>query len=221
MEETLISFIPAILAVAVAVFLRLRRSIREASDEAVALQKRVAALEQRTVQLERAQWQAEARTCNVRFREEPSAPPKPRATPPISPARHPDLAARSLLFTESQKEVAEVLNQLYVMCAQVSREPTVEEKYIAEFDSIVDRLERATGCDLCRWLGIPPQERQPAAVSPGQMARVSKVGLQSRDSTLFRLRIQSLQAFCTYQASHSQLPEGFVPPPPEAAGLIH
>lgn len=221
MEETLISLIPAILAVGVAVFLRLRRSIREASDEAEALQKRVVALEQRTVQLERAQWQAESRACNVRLREESSVPPKPGATPPISPAHRPDLSAHSLLFTESQKEVAEVLNQLYVMCAQVSRKPKVEEKYIAEFDGIVNRLERATGCDLSRWLGIPPQEGQPAAVSPGQMVRVSKVGIQSRDSILFRLRIQSLQAFCTYQASHSQFPEGFVPPPPEAARLIH
>lgn len=217
MEETLISLIPAILAVGVAVFLRFRRSIREAE----ALHKRVVALEQRTIQLERAQWQAEVaevRARNVRSREESSAPPKPGATPPVSPAHRPELAAHSLLLTESQKVVAEVLNQLYVMNAQVSRERIVEEKYIAEFESIVDRLERATGCDLSRWLGIPPQERQPA-VSPGQMTRVSKVGLQSRDSTLFRLSILSLQAFCNYQTS--QLPKGFVPPPPEAAGLIH
>lgn len=218
MEETLISLILAILAVGVAVFLRFRRIIREAE----ALHKRVVALEQRTIQLERAQWQAElaeVRARNVRSREESSAHSKPGATAPTSPAHRPELAAHSLLLTESQKVVAEVLNQLYVMNAQVSRERIVEEKYIAEFESIVDRLERATGCDLSRWLGIPPQERQPAGVSPGEMTRVSKVGLQSRDSTLFRLSILSLQAFCNYQAS--QLPEGFVPPPPEAAGLIH
>ena len=215
MEETLISLIPAILAVGVAVFLRYRRSIREAE----ALHNRVVALEQRTIQLERAQWQAElaeVRARNVRSREESS---KPGATAPTSPAHRPELAAHSLLLTESRKVVAEVLNQLYVMNAQVSRERIVEEKYIAEFESIVDRLESATGCDLSRWLGIPPQERQPAGVSPGQMTRASKVGLQSRDSTLFRLSILSLQAFCNYQAS--QLPEGFVPPPFEAAGLIH
>jgi len=39
MEETLLAFAPAILAVAVAVFLHVRRSIKEASDETTTLQK--------------------------------------------------------------------------------------------------------------------------------------------------------------------------------------
>jgi hypothetical protein len=118
-----------------------------------------------------------------------------------------------LRFPDSQKEIDEVLNLLYAMNAQLPLKATVEEKYIAAFDSIVDRLERTTGCDLGEWRGISPQEGPSGAASPGQKTRISNAGLQSCDSTLFRLRILSLQAFCNYQFSHSQKPRGFVWPP--------
>jgi hypothetical protein len=223
MEETLLLFAPVILAVGVAVFLRLRRSFREASDEIAALQKRVSALEQRTHRLERSQRHSWENLSDPRFREEIPVRPsiKPPTAPPISPANAPERATHSLPFRESQKEIGEILNLLYAMNAQLPLEPTVEEKYIAAFDSIVDRLERATGCDLSRWLGISPQERQPGGASSDQKSRISNAGLQSRDRTLFRLRIVSLQAFCNYQTCQSQKPRHLVPPPPGAARLLH
>jgi hypothetical protein len=221
MEDVLLPFVPVVLAVGIAVFLRMRKRIREASEEAAALRKKVAVLEQRTLQLEGAQWKAGASARNISFPKEAPARPAIRRDRGIRTRAWWGRSQRyscSPQLTESQKEVAEVLNQLYVMKAQLPQDTMVEEKYIAEFDSIVDRLERATGCDLSRWLGIPPPERQSGAASPGQKARFSNGGLKSRDRTLFRLRIVSLQAFCDYQASHLQ---GFVAPPPGASRLIH
>jgi hypothetical protein len=118
-------------------------SIRQAPAETTALQKRVACLEQRAVGPEREQWQDEARAHDVRFHEGSPAPSK-LATHPIFPAHRPELALHSSLRTAIHKEVAEVRNQLDVMYFQVSRALAVEETYIVEFDSIVDRLERAT-----------------------------------------------------------------------------
>ncbi len=223
MEETLLLCALVILAVGVAVFLRLRRSFREASEETAALQRRVCALEQRTHALERAQGQTWEDVGDARFREEIPARPtrKLAAATPVSPANHAEPPAHSLPLPESQKEIDEALDLLYAINAQLPLKATVEEKYIAEFDSIVGRLERATGCDLSRWLGIPPQEGQPGAATPGRKSRISNAGLQSRDSSLFRLRILSLQAFCNYQTCHPQKPKGFVPPPPGAARLLH
>ena len=218
MEETLLAYAPAILAVAVAVFLCIRRSIKEASDETTPLQKRVTTLEERIRELEWAQTQAKDSTRNVRFREAAPVRPmmRPATAPPIPPVHHsePEL-------TESQKEVAEVLNRLHVMKAQLSLDPIVEEKYISELNGIVDHLECATGCDLSRWLGIPPQDRQPGAPSDNQKTEVSKPRIRFRNRDLFRLQIISLQAFCDYQLEHPQLPKGFVPAPQEAARLIH
>jgi hypothetical protein len=141
---------------------------------------------------------------------------RPAAAPPIPPVHHSEPEE----LTESQKEVAEVLNQLHVMKAQLSLDPFVEEKYITELNGIVDRLERATGCDLSRWLGIPPQDRQTGAASDSQKTDVSKARI-FRNRDLFRIQIVSLQAFCDYQIDHPQLPKGFVPAPPEAARRIH
>ena len=215
MEETLLAFALAILVVAVAVFLRLRRSIKEASDETTALQKRVATFEQRIRELEWAQAQAKESARNVRVREVAPVRPmmRPATAPPIPPVTFP--------FTESQKEVAEALNQLLVMKAQLSLDPIVKEEYITELNGIVDRLERATVCDLGRWLGLPPQDLQPGAVSDNQKTDVSKARIQFRDRDLFRLQIISLEAFCDYQTHHPQLPKGFVPAPREAARVIH
>ncbi len=223
MEETLLALAPAILAVAVAVFLRMRRSIKEASDETAALQKRVTTLEQRIRELEREQTQAKEETRNVRFREAAPVRPvmRPATAPPIPPVYHSALVAHSLALAESQKEVAEVLNRLHLMRAQLPLDSIVEEKYITELNGIVDRLECATGCDLSTWLGIPPQDRQPGATSDNQKTDLSKARIRFRNRDLFRLQIISLQAFCNYQTYHPQLPRGFVPAPRNAARRIH
>ena len=223
MEETLLLCALVILAVGVAVFLRLGRSIREASDEIAALQAKVAALEQRTHALERAQVQTSEDVSDPRLREEIAAPSaiEHTAAPRVPPVRYPEPATQALLFGESQREVNDVLDRLYAMSAHLPLRTMVDDKYVAELDSIVDRLERVSGCDLSRWLGIPPQEAQPAAATPDSKSRLSNAGLQSRDSSLFRLRILSLQAFCNYQTCHPQKPRGFVPPPAGAARLLH
>lgn len=223
MEETLLLYAPLLLAVGVAVFLRLRRSFREASEESAALQRRVSALEQRTHELERAQAQIReaARTVWVRGGIPARPAIRPATVPAMSPANPLERAAHSLRLNESQKEIAETLSQLYALNAQLPQGTTVEEKYIAEFDSIVERLERAIGCDLSRWLGIPPQEGQSGAAARDEKKRICNAGLQSRDSNLFRLRVVSLQAFCDYQIYHSQKRSRFVPPPPGAARLLH
>jgi|SRR5215475_2641969 len=216
MEESLLALVPAILAVAVAVFLRMRRSIKEATDETTALQKRVTTLEQRIRELERQQTQAKERTRNVRFREATAMRPmmRPATVPPTTPANWP-------LLSESQKEVAEVLNQLHAMKAQLPLDSIVEERYLTELNGIVDRLERATGCNMSTWLGIPPQDRQPGTASDNQKTDVSKARIRSRSRDLFRLQIMSLQAFCNYQTYHPQLPKSFVSAPRKASRLIH
>src|SRR5262249_43403777 len=136
MEETLLALAPAILVVAVAVFLRMRRSIKAASDETTSLQKKVTTLEKRIRELEREQSQAKERAY-VRLPQ--AAAMRPMMRPATAPPIH------SLPLTEVQKEVAEVLNQLHVMKAQLPLDSIVEEKYITELNAIVDRLESATG----------------------------------------------------------------------------
>jgi len=223
MEETLLALAPAILAVAVAVFLSMRRSIGEASDETTALQKRVTTLEQRIRELEWEQTQAKEEARDVRFCEAAAMRPlmhpmmRPATAPQIPPVCHP----HSWPLAETQKEIAEVLNQLHVMKAQLPLDSIVEEKYITELNGIVDRLERATGYDMSTWLGIPPQDRQPGAASDNQKTEVRKARIRFRDRDLFRLQIMSLQAFCNYQTYHPQLPKGFVPAPSKASRRIH
>jgi hypothetical protein len=60
MEEALLAYGPAILAVAVAAFLRMRTSRREARAEVVAFQKKLAAIKQRRRQLEQDRGQSGA-----------------------------------------------------------------------------------------------------------------------------------------------------------------
>ena len=215
MDGTLISLLPAILIAGVVVFLHLRRKQREAFDEAAALKKRVAVLEQRSVQLKEAQSRAEAEVRDFPFFKERPPRVNSRVAPLLSAAYR--LEQRAI--TERQKEFTEVRNRLDAMYAEARHSP--QESHIAEFDSIVGRLERATGCNLSMWLGIPPLKEQPLAVSSGELTEVSIGQLQARDSDLFRTGILSLRAFCSYQIVHSQLPQSFVPPPPRAAGLIH
>src|SRR5215467_1986878 len=214
MNEMLISFLLAILIAGVAVFLRLHGRLRKGSDEAAALNKKIAVLEQHGVQLREAQRQAETRARDLRFFFERPPCVNSRIAPPFSPVNRPEQTA-NLLVTERQKEFAEVRNRLDVIYAEARHSP--QEKHIAEFDSILDRLQRATGCDMSRWLGIPRQKEQTTAVSREQLTKVSIGQLQARDSDLFSTGLLSLRAFCSYQIAHSQLPQGFVPPPPKAA----
>lgn len=220
MQDTLLAYAPGILALGLVLLLRLRTSRREASGQIAALQRRGAVLEQRTGELEGAQWQIKESASAAGFCHGESAQTKMGHDPAtlVSLAHHRELAAAS---SEMQKEIDEVLCGLCAMNAQLPRGTSVGEQYFAAFDSLVERLEQATGCDLSRWLGISPQEGQRGPASPGQKSRVSHAGLQSWDSGLFRLRILSLQAFCNYQTYSSQVRKGFVSRPPEATRLIH
>jgi hypothetical protein len=221
MEDTLLAYAPAILALGLALLLRLRRSRREASGQIAALQSKVAVLEQRTRELQGAQGQIKESANAVVFCQGDSAQTKIGQNPPsvVSLAHHPP--AMDAASFEIQREIDEVLRGLCAMNARLPPGTSVGEQYFAEFDSLVDRLERATGCDLSRWLGISPQEGQCRPASPDEKPKVSHAGLQSCDSGLFRLRILSLQAFCNYHTYQSQVRQGFVSLPPEATGLIH
>jgi type II secretory pathway component PulJ len=220
MDEKLISFLSAILIAGIVVLLRLRRKLREVDDEAAALKKRIVVLEQHNVQLKQAQRRTEAEVRNLRFLQERPPRVNSRVAPPsFSPIDRREQRANLLLIKKRQKEFAKVRNRLDVLYAEGRHFP--QKRHIVEFDSIVERLERATGCNLSTWLGIPPQKEQPVAGSPGQFTKVSIGQLQARNSHLFRTGIMSLRAFCSYQIAHSQLRQGFAPPPPKAAGLIH
>jgi len=183
--EIVLTYLPAILVVGLAVILRLRRTRKETSNQLVALQKKVAALEQRTAELEQAQKQ----------------------TPdnPIFPDE-PELTVRLQLFAQGQREMAKAFDRLKAMKAELPMDETVHQKYVEELDSIIISLERASGRDLTRWLGISPQEKQ------------TRVLPRNRD--LFRLEVMSLLAFCTYQSYHPQLPT-IISPTPRAFRLIH
>lgn len=206
MEDTLLAYAPATLALGLALLLRLRRSRREASGQIASLQSKVSVLEQRTRELQAAHGQIKESASAVVFCQGDSAQTKMEQDPAsvVSLAHHPETDAAS---SEIQKEIDEVLRGLCAMNAQLPPGTSVGEQYFAEFDSLVDRLERVTGRDLGRWLGISPQEGQRGPASPDQKPKVSHAGLQSCDSGLFRLRILSLQAFCNYQTHQSQVRE--------------
>ena len=132
--EIVLTYLPAILVVGLAVMLRLRRSRKEASDQIVALQKKVAALEQRTVELEQARKQ--------------------------TPVPEPQLTVRLQLFAQSQREMDKACDRLKAMKAELPFDETVDQKYLEELDRIIISLESASGRDLGRWLGISSQEKQ-------------------------------------------------------------
>jgi hypothetical protein len=187
MEETLLAYFPAILAVVLAVALRLLRSRKEVSNQIAALQKKVAALEQRTLELERAQKQQQ--------------PPVPDTA--IFPEDR-ELTLRLQVFAQGQRELDRAFDRLNALKAELPFDNTVEEEYVAELNSIVISLEKASGRDLSRWLGMSSQEKQ--------------AGVWSHDRDMFRLRILSLLAFCTYQSYHPQLP---AISPSRTSQLIH
>src|SRR5215472_5939596 len=158
MKSTLLARASAILAAGRALFRRLSGRSKEASRQIATLQEKVTALEQRIRELERARTNLEESSGSTQFSEEVPARPAITITlarrPSASPAHHWSLAARSLRLTESQREINELLGRLYALNAQLPFDSTVEEKYIAELDGIVDHLQQASGYDLTRWLAI-------------------------------------------------------------------
>lgn len=212
MQETLLAYAPAVLATALAIALRLLRSRREASAKTAALQRNLAALERRNCELQRELGQARESAITVTFRMFPAPP----SSPPISRVDRFELPANSSRFTRCETEVEKALRRLQAINNVLPLYGAVEEKYIAEVDTIVDRLGQATGMNMSRWLGIPQPEVPLGAPSPGLKTKV-----QSCDRDLFRFTILSLLAFCNYQIYHSQSPSGFAPSLPPVARRIH
>lgn len=171
--EAVLIYLAAILVAGLVIVLRLRKSRNEALEQIVGLQKKVAALEERAVELERAEKQAPAPEIEI-F------------------ADASQMTARLQLFAQGQREIDLASNRLKVMKAELPFDEPVEQKYVEELDSIVNSLERASGQDVSGWLGISLQER--------------RAGNWPRNRDLFRLKILSLLAFCTYQNYHPRLP---------------
>jgi hypothetical protein len=196
MDEALLIFGPAILAVGVAVFLRMRRNRREASEEIIALGKKVAALEQRTRDFELERRLSELRVrCSVPAESSPNMEsdrpqPVPLAATPKEPAFAQMLAR--------EKELARIERCLYALKSILPEDIYLGQKYVAEFDSILSLVERESGSTLDRFRISAPCKR-----------------------SIFRLSILALLGFCDYHLYHSPLPRGFVPAPPEAADRIH
>lgn len=174
------AYLVAILALGLAVILRLHTSRKEASEQITTLQRKLIAPEQRIVELERAQKRTE---------ESPQLKTRPDIS--IFPENF-ELTVRLQLFAQHERETAKAYKRLNAMKAELTFEDTVEEKYVAELSSIVMSLEKASGRDLSRWLGMSSQEKQ--------------AGVWAHDRDSFRLTILSLLAFCTYQNYHPQLP---------------
>lgn len=217
MEETLLAYAWAVLAVVLTVVLRVFRSRKEASEEIAALQKKLAALKLRNRQLELELSQARERAFAASLRGQRSA----RSEPPLSPFHSHELAPHSWPFTPSEKEVDEAFHRLQAIKTLLPLDDTVEEKYINEVDEIAQCLEQATGMDLSRWLGVSPQVPQSEVTSRGRETEVLSLGDQVHKRVLFRFKILSLLAFCSYQMLHSQPPPGFHPPAPRAPRRIH
>jgi hypothetical protein len=193
MEEALFAFGPAILAVAVAVFLRRRTRRREARGEVTSLQRELAAIEQRGRHLIQERERSGEAARGVSFRQ--NAPQHSKMEPDRWQPTYP--AAFSGLLV-SKKELAWATEWLYALKSVLPEDVDMGEEYVAELDSILDLLERETGSNLGRYRMSGPCDRR-----------------------LLRINILALLGFCAYQLHHHQLPTGFVPAPPEAARLIH
>ena len=209
MEEVLLTFVAAILAVGVAVFLRLRRSRREASEEIIALQKKVATLDNRTRDLELERRLSELRVgCPVPVESSPKIESdRPQPVPPAATPKKP--AFTRMIVRET--ELARAEGRLYALKSILPEDIYVGEKYVAEFDSILNLVERESCSNLARFRISAPCER-----------------------SILRLMILALLGFCDYHRCpalpwmykhsewyHSPLPRNFVPAPPEAANRIH
>lgn len=204
MQEILLAYAAAILTIAIVVILRLRRSHKEALKKIAALQKELAVLQDHNREpeydLKQAQRQAPDRLAGPSLREYPRY-----------------LRARSRFAGHPQIE--ETLDRLEAIKTALSHDSTVDEKYIAELDTIIESLEQATGMDLSRWLGIPPSEAQ-SSTFLGRGPQGSEKSVRQYDRDLFRFKILSLQAFCNYQVHHSQRSSDFPGPLPRD-GRVH
>lgn len=199
MEEFLLAYAPAILAIAVAVILRLRRSHKEASKKIVALREELALLQHRNRELEQ--------DLNQALEQAHDRLP--------SPTLHPALGKdsrqyRAQTYFADHAQIEKAFRRLEAIKTQLPLDSTVEEKYIAELDSIGESLEQATGTNLSRWLGIPPSAEQQPSTLPGREPRGSEKRALRCERDLFRFKILSLQAFCNYQIHESQRPSSFL-----------
>ena len=183
--EVLVAYTPAIIAIVLAVILRLRRSHKEASKKIASLREELDVLRDRNRQLEQDLGEALDELASPSFHEDP---------------RH-HRAARSFA---DHAQIEEAFQRLEAMKANLPFDPNVDGKYIAELDGVVESLEQATGTDLSRWLGIPPSDEQQRSTFPGREPRGARKRVRPCDRSLFRFKILSLQAFCNYQTHHSQ-----------------
>ena len=196
MDEALLTFGLAILAVGVAVFLRMRRNRRQTSEEIIALHKKVAALDQRTRDLELERRLTELRAgCSVPAEISPKM--ESDRAQPVPPAAAPNQSAFARILAR-EMELARVERRLYALKSILPEDIYLGEKYVAEFDSILNLVERESGSTLDRFRISAPCKR-----------------------SIFRLNILALLGFCDYHLYPCQLPRGFVPAPPEAARRIH
>jgi hypothetical protein len=193
MEEALFAFGPAILAVAVAVFLRMRRSRREAREEIASRQRGLAAMERPGRHLIQERERSGEAARGVSFRQ--NAPQHPKMEPDRWQPTYPAVFSGLLL---SKKELAWATEWLYALKSVLPEDLNLGEEYVAELDGILDLLERETGSNLGRYRMSGPCDRR-----------------------LLRINILALLGFCAYQLHHHQLPTRFVPAPPGAARLIH
>lgn len=201
MEEALIAYAAAILAVALAVILRLRRNHKEASKDCAALLKELVVLQHRNCELEEDLEQALERSASPPLHEYP---------------RH-----HTPSYFADNAQIEKAFHRLQALKALLPPGSTVEEKGIAELDGIVESLEQATGTNLSRWLGIPPSKEQPHSSSISREPRGSEKSLWQPDRGLFRFKILSLQAFCSYQIHHLDRSSGLLPPLPRGPRRIH
>jgi hypothetical protein len=193
MEEALFAFSSVILAVAVAVLLRMRRSRREAREEIASQQRELAAIEQLGWHLIEERERSGEAASGVSFRQ--NAPQHSKMEPDRWQPTYPAVFSGLLV---SKKELAWATEWLYALKSDLPEDVNLDEKYVAELDSILDLLERQTGSNLGRYRMSGPCDRR-----------------------LLKINILALLGFCAYQFHHLQLPTGFVPAPPEAARLIH
>jgi len=193
MEEALLALGLAILAVGVAVFLRVSASRAAGSDEIGAALKSVAAFQRMNRELER-----KNRMGGECFQQVPEPVTNLGRLHPVSlPVLQRETVSPALLA--NRREPDRATEWLYALKSVLPQEACLGQQYVDEFDSILDLLERESGANLSRFRLTAPCYR-----------------------SYLRLNILALLGFCSYQLlPHLQPPRGFVPAPPGAARRVH